>query len=328
MDLGSIFSMAAYGSVGILALTTLASGLFTSPQKHDTLITRFGKHIRTVENPGLNWKIPFIDKIHDKVSKQFGEFAVKDDDGEDGLQIKTSDNLVVRLPVKIQGWIEDTAKYTFDNENPDTVISSRVRREVRGFASGKTLDELYKQDKDDVGAKVTGELHQAILDRTGFYIDNVVIDEPAMPISLQKSYNEVREAENRKKAKVADAQGDKEAQIEAGKGVAGFRKEVFDGYAAQITELQAAGIPEAAAAEMVMETMRMDTLRDIGDKRNMVIVTEGRGQDSGEFADFLAKNKALEPALRKGAQPPAGEQDNGRQVADAPAAAAPAPGPA
>ena len=69
----------------ITAMAALYSSIYIVPQRKVGLITRFGKHIRTDENPGLKFKVPFIDQVAAKVST--AEHQV-----EEMLQTKTTDD--------------------------------------------------------------------------------------------------------------------------------------------------------------------------------------------------------------------------------------------
>ena len=73
------------------------------------------------------------------------------------------------------------------------------------------------------------------------------------------------------------AEADKERNILIGEGVAGFRKSVADGYAAIRGELIAQGVDPEVSDRFMEEAMRLDTIRDVGDKGNMVIVVPAEG---------------------------------------------------
>lgn len=49
---------------GILGLVAVNSTLYTVDETQQAVVTRFGKPIRTIKEPGLNTKIPFIDKVN------------------------------------------------------------------------------------------------------------------------------------------------------------------------------------------------------------------------------------------------------------------------
>ncbi len=50
-----------FGILGLLLLTTNA--LFTVDQSHSAVVFQFGEALRTIESPGLNIKIPFIQNV-------------------------------------------------------------------------------------------------------------------------------------------------------------------------------------------------------------------------------------------------------------------------
>src|SRR5689334_4883276 len=112
--LSSIFNVAAYAVPAAAALITgiaaLKSSMFTNRQQQETLITRFGKHTRTVKDPGLGFKVPFLDKITSRVSTDRQQT-------DQTLQVKTKDNLFVNIPFAVQYQVEDTGKFYFGNKD-------------------------------------------------------------------------------------------------------------------------------------------------------------------------------------------------------------------
>ncbi len=50
--------------VVIVALITLNQTVFTVDVTKQVIITQFGEYMRTIEEPGLNFKIPFIQEVH------------------------------------------------------------------------------------------------------------------------------------------------------------------------------------------------------------------------------------------------------------------------
>ena len=55
--------------LGILILLILVAGIFTVQQGTIAVITMFGKY-RRIQYPGLNFKIPLIEKIYRRISIQ------------------------------------------------------------------------------------------------------------------------------------------------------------------------------------------------------------------------------------------------------------------
>jgi membrane protease subunit HflC len=55
--------LAILGGVLFVALITLAGTVFTVHQTQQVLITQFGEPVRVIRNPGLNFKIPFVQSV-------------------------------------------------------------------------------------------------------------------------------------------------------------------------------------------------------------------------------------------------------------------------
>jgi regulator of protease activity HflC (stomatin/prohibitin superfamily) len=314
MDLGSVFTAAAWGVAGLATLSYLSSLFFTVDQKQEALITSFGKHVRTEQNPGLHLKYPWpFNVIEAKVPTALQQVG-------DTLDTKTKDNLFVGLPITIQYEVDHTGKFYFDNDEPVEQMSKIVSAAVRKYTSGKDFQELY-DERDEISDAVISEVEDQINDY-GINIRRIVIDEPKAPGDVQSAYNRVRssererdaalnEAEAEKVRIVKKAEADKERNILIGEGVAGFRKKIFDQYAEQIRELVTKGVSREDAEHMMLEAMRLDTLRDIGDKGNLVIVSP-----DGTSANKIAEMQTLKTTLdRKPPGTPAVEQNYNKPAA-------------
>lgn len=304
-----------------LAVLAKAS-LYTIQQEHQGLVTRFGRHVRTNTDPGLKAKIPFIESVK-SISMQ--EFQV-----DEMLETKTTDNLFVKLPIAIHFQISDPATYHFKKGNATQLMKKVVAAAVREYTSGKDFQELYderQQIKEGVLEKVAEQVGGF-----GLSINDIVIDEPQASSEVKETFDRVRSSALEKDAAkneaeadyirtVKRAEADKQRNILIGEGVAGFREKILTGYAELRAKLIDDGVDADTADRFMEEAMRLDTLRDIGDKGNMVIVTPDTGTGS-RIAELQTLGQTL-------GQKPAAEQDNGTaRKAEAvvpPAPAAPMP---
>ncbi|MCI5059696.1 MAG: SPFH domain-containing protein [Alphaproteobacteria bacterium] len=267
-------TVATYGGAVVALGVGVFGSFYTIDQKHKGLVTRFGKHVRTNQTPGLKFKIPLIEAVH--------EVSMQEKQVEENLETKTTDNLFVQLPIAIQFEVSDAAVYKFNKERPVELMTKVVAAAVREYTSGKDFQELYderQQIKDAVLAKVENEVAGF-----GIQINNIVIDEPRASNDVKATFDRVRSSALEKDAAkneadadyiktVKRAEADKQRNILIGEGVAGFREKIAAGYAALRKQLIADEVDPATADRFMEEAMRLDTLRDVGDKGNMVIVT-------------------------------------------------------
>ena len=47
----------------VIALIGIAQGLFIVDETNTAIVTRFGEPLKTIQSPGLNFKVPFIDQV-------------------------------------------------------------------------------------------------------------------------------------------------------------------------------------------------------------------------------------------------------------------------
>ena len=273
------------------------NSFYTVPQEHQGLVTRFDEHNRTNTEPGLKMKIPFIEQVK-KISMQ--EYQV-----DETLETKTTDNLFVDLPISIHFQVDDPASFHFKKNNPIALMKKVVAASVRKYTSGKDFQELY-DERTEIRDDVIAETQEQV-GGYGIQINDIVIDEPKASNEVKKTFDRVRSSALEKDAATNEAEADyirvvkdaeaiKERSILIGEGTAGFREKIAAGYPEIRRKLVEAGVEPVEADRFMERAMYYDTLRDIGDKGNMVIVTGG-----GEDAQRLGQLQTLGQTLAKAA---------------------------
>lgn len=280
----------------ILFIGYLFTCLFTVPQRREALITFFGRHVRTEINPGLRVKWPWpFNIVAARIPTDLRQV-------NEMLDTKTIDDLFVSLPITIQYEITDTGVFYFDTNEPVKQMSIIVSASVRKYTSAKEFQDLYNE-RDEISQAVIADVKTQILEY-GINIRRIVVDEPTAPQEVQDSYNRVRASEREKDAaqneaaadyirRVKAAEADKQRNILIGEGVAGFRQSIAQGYAEIRRQLVKDGVDIIVADRFMEEAMRLDTIRDVGDKGNMVIVMPG-SQNDNAMSTLLTAQPILE----------------------------------
>ena len=307
--LTDIFQMAATAAPFIAAAAALYSTLYTVKQEHQGLVTRFGKHVRTNATPGLKMKIPLIEAV-ERISMQEKQV-------DETLETKTTDNLFVDLPIAIHFQVEDPASYHFKKNDPVGLMKKVVAASVRKYTSGKDFQELY-DERQEIRDSVIAETKDQVAGY-GIQINDIVIDEPKASNEVKRTFDRVRSSALEKDAAtneadadyirtVKRAEADKQRNILIGEGVAGFREKILTGYAELRAKLITDGVDADTADRFMEEAMRLDTLRDIGDKGNMVIVTPdnstgNRIAELQTLSHTIGQKPAVEQDLKPAVQP-------------------------
>jgi regulator of protease activity HflC (stomatin/prohibitin superfamily) len=296
MDLGTIFNSAAMITMGIAALAAIKSSIYIVPQRKVGLVTQFGRHMRTDETPGLKFKAPWpIQNVAAKVS-------TAEQQVEEMLQTKTTDDLFVNLPIAIQFEVNNAAVFYFNKDDPVGMMSKAVSAAVREYTSGKSFQELYNERqeiRDGVLEKVADKASQF-----GIVINDIIIDEPQASAEVRETFDRVRRSALEKEAAkneadanyirtVKDAEADKERDILRGEGAAGYREKIFDQYAEQIEALEKAGTPREEAVKVMMKIMELDTWREVGGEGNSMVIVGNSDNSGADLQDFVVKAQAL-----------------------------------
>jgi hypothetical protein len=88
------FGLVVFVLLIFLAFSGILGSFFTVNTAEVAVITRFGKFLR-VADPGLNWKVPFIDSVASRVSLRVNQITLT-------METKTKDNVFVSIPISVQ----------------------------------------------------------------------------------------------------------------------------------------------------------------------------------------------------------------------------------
>lgn len=249
--------------------------IFTVKQQTAVIIERFGK-FSSVRNPGLQFKIPIIDKIAGKMSLKIQQLDVV-------VETKTKDDVFVRLKVSVQYQVIKTQVYDafYKLDNPFTQITSFVFDVVRAEVPKLRLDDVFEK-KDDIAIAVKGELQEA-MNSYGYEIIKTLVTDIDPDEQVKHAMNRINAAEREKLAAqyegdaariliVEKARAEAESKRLQGQGIADQRREIAKGLLESVDVLNGAGITSQEASALIVVTQHYDTLQSIGEKSGSKLV--------------------------------------------------------
>lgn len=207
--------------MAILTLVALVTSIVIVQPKTAVTITRLGNFNR-VAYPGFNLIMPFGIEVAD-VTVKTNIVSLSSP-----VQVKTSDNAYVSMPVKllIQGDDSKIEQAAYNLDSPVEDIMSQVCKDVRAKANTMSMDELF-QDRQAIEDSVKSHLSEFVASN-GYIIDRVIVDSPDPDDEIQKASNEViaskrllEAAKNKAEAAKIERVGEAEADAEALKARAG-----------------------------------------------------------------------------------------------------------
>jgi regulator of protease activity HflC (stomatin/prohibitin superfamily) len=245
-----------------IAILLLIISFVTVQQGYVAVVTVFGKY-RRVLYPGLNFRIPFIEKIFRKVSIQNRSVELQ-------FQAVTADQANVSFSSMVlyavlnqeENTIKNVAFKFMDEKSFMQALVRTTEGVVRGFVATKKQSEilgLRREIVDEVKAQMDHTLEE-----WGYHLIDLQINDINFDEEIMRSMAKVVASNNLKaaaefegqallitKTKAAEAEGNAikiaaEAEREAarlrGQGVALFREEVAKGITQAAKEMQDANI--------------------------------------------------------------------------------------
>lgn len=283
-------------AVLVFALLILFLSFVTVQQGTVAVITVFGKYSRLLR-PGLNLKIPFIERVYKRIS-------IQNRSAELGFAAVTVDqanvNFTAMLLYAVLNHEEETIKnvaFKFvDERNFMQALVRSVEGSVRAYVAQKRQSEVLILRREIVEA-VKEQLDKT-LEEWGYHLIDLQLNDITFDEEVMRSMAKVVASNNLKaaaenegqallitKTKAAEAEGnaikiaaqaEKEASQLRGQGIALFREEVARGLAIAAQQMQTANLD----ANLILFSMWTEAVKNFAEhgKGNVIFLdgsTEG-----------------------------------------------------
>lgn len=277
----------------VLGIFTILSGLFIVKQQTAVVIERLGK-FKNVRNSGLNFKIPFADRIAGRVNLKIQQLDVP-------VETKTKDDVFVKLKVSVQFKVLVDSIYDafYKLENPHEQITSYVFDVVRAEVPKMKLDDVFVR-KDDIALAIKNELQEAMTDY-GYHIVKALVTDIDPDTQVKMAMNRINASEREKIAAeyeaeaerikiVAKAKAEAESKRLQGQGIADQRREIARGLEESVDVLNKVGINSQEASALIVVTQHYDTLQAMGEKSNsnLIMLPNAPSSASNMLTDMTA----------------------------------------
>ncbi|MBS7294429.1 MAG: SPFH/Band 7/PHB domain protein [Treponema sp.] len=237
-------------------------------QSEAFVIERLGGY-NTTWNVGLHIKLPFLDRISNKVSLKEKVFDFPPQ------PVITKDNVTMMIDTVVYFQITDPKLYTYGVEKPINALENLSATTLRNIIGELELDESLTS-RDVINTKMRSILDEAT-DPWGIKVNRVEVKNIEPPQAIREAMEKqmkaererreqiliaeghkqsaILEAEGKKQAMILSAEAEKEAAIQKAKGEAEAILEVQKATADGLKMLKAVGMDEAVIKFRSLETM-------------------------------------------------------------------------
>ena len=188
----------------ILVVLFVIPNVIIVPQAREYVIERLGSYLTTWQN-GLHFKIPFIDRISNKVTLKeiVKDFAPQ--------PVITKDNVTMQIDTVVYFQITDPKLYTYGIESPISAIENLTATTLRNIIGELELDQTLTS-RDIINSKMRSILDEAT-DPWGIKANRVEVKNILPPRDIQEAMEKQMRAERERREKILQAEGEKKSSI-------------------------------------------------------------------------------------------------------------------
>ena len=232
-----------------LAVVAAFTSIYQVPADSEAVVLRFGKFSNTV-GAGLHFKLPygidqhFVIPVRRQLKMEFGfgatdgatnEFqASSSREQDEEMSMITGDRNAALVEWVVQYRISDAEKYLFRVRNPELTLRDASESVMREVVGDRTVDEVITIGRQGIEVEALTKLQKLVDDYgLGFSINQIQLKNVNPPRPVQKSFNEVNQAQQERESMINVARGQYNKLVPKTRGEADQRVARAEGEAAQ-----------------------------------------------------------------------------------------------
>ena len=273
-------------------ILTVLRGVKIVPQSEKYVVERFGR-LQSVLGPGINFIVPFLDRVRHKVSILERQLPTASQDAI------TSDNVLVHVETSVFYRILEPEKTVYRIRDVDAAIATTVAGIVRAGIGEMELDEV-QSNRQQLISQIKQQVADAV-DDWGIEVTRAEILDVNLDAATREAMLQQLNAERARRAQVTEAEGSRRAvELQADAELYAAQKEaearrVSADAEAYATEVVAKAIKEngieAAQYQVALKQVEALTAVGAGEGKQTVLLPANALDAFGDAFNML-KGKA------------------------------------
>ncbi|MGH3785996.1 MAG: SPFH domain-containing protein [Pseudonocardiaceae bacterium] len=205
-------SIALFVVVAVLLLAiavTVIKAVVVIPQASAAVVERLGRY-RSTFTPGLNFLVPFIDRIRDRIDLRERVVSFPPQ------PVITKDNLTVSIDTVVYFQVTNPKDAVYEIADYIGAVEQLTTTTLRNVVGGMSLEDTLTS-RDFINGQLSGVLDDAT-GRWGIRVGRVELKAIDPPLSIQDSMEKQMRADREKRATILTAEGQRESAIKTAEG--------------------------------------------------------------------------------------------------------------
>ena len=188
--------------IALFIIVSIFLGVRIVPQSEKFVVERFGR-LQAVLGPGINFIIPFLDRVRHKISILERQLPTMSQDAI------TRDNVLVQVETSVFYRILNPEKTVYRIRDVDGAISTTVAGIVRSEIGMMDLDDV-QSNRTQLIARIKSQVEDAV-DNWGIEVTRTEILDVNLDQATRDAMLQQLNAERARRAQVTEAEGKKRA---------------------------------------------------------------------------------------------------------------------
>lgn len=275
--------------ITVVLVLFLINSTYQIREQEQAVLTTFGK-AQAVTEPGLHFKIPFIQQVQ-KVNTTIQGFPigyVLDTDAtveQESIMI-TSDFNFINVDFFIEYKVSDPVKALYASENPEKILKNLSQSCIRTVIGSYDVDSVLTTGKNEIQAAIRDMVSEKLMDHDiGLILVNVTIQDSEPPtVEIMEAFKNVETAKQGKETAINNAnkyRNEKlpDAEAEADriiKEAEAYKQQRMNEAAGQVARFNAIYEEYVKSPSVTKQRMFFETMEDVLPELK-IIIDSGNG---------------------------------------------------